>query len=161
MPVSIPVEVSFFLACFFCGFFLCSVYDLLRCLRKTIPHNAFVIAVQDLVFWMVAGILLFLAIFEKNSGELRSEFFLGVFLGVCSWHFLIGIWLVPVVARFFLFIRNTCTSAGHMAARPAHFVGRRFRWTVRFIGGHIRKMGKRIGNILKKWKKAVKISKKI
>jgi len=160
MPVSIPYEAAFFLASMAYGALLWSLYDVLRSIRRVIPHGAFAIAVEDLLFWMASGILLFLMVFDKNSGMLRFYFFMGLAAGGLGWHFLIGRWFLAVLTGILRFIKRTLYKTGHLAMRPARFLWKRGRWTAHFLYGRARKVNKTTKNHLKKWKKAVKISKK-
>ena len=49
---------------------LCS-YDMIRAFRATWRQKSFWIAVGDLSFWLVWGILLFSRVYKWNNGVLR------------------------------------------------------------------------------------------
>jgi spore cortex biosynthesis protein YabQ len=160
MPVSIPAEVTFFLysmlygAAFFCA------YDILRCIRRIFVHTVFWIAVEDLLFWMAAGILLFLMIFDKNSGSLRGFFFFGVVLGAVFWYLLFDRPVLFVLTKILNAVKRIFLRTGRFLGKPAGFLARRFCWTIRFFGKKGKKVFRSFGKYLKKCAKIVKISRK-
>lgn len=66
-------------ACLGAALLLC--YDILVVLRRLIPHCKAVIAVQDVLFWILAGFALFAGIYRGNEGNLRNFLFLGSIAG--------------------------------------------------------------------------------
>ena len=64
------------------GGWLMLVYDLLRVLRLMIKHSSFVRGVEDFLFWIYAGIVTFMLLYEQNDGGLRLYAVVGVFLGM-------------------------------------------------------------------------------
>lgn len=160
MPVSIPTEAVFFLysmlygAAFFCA------YDILRCIRRVFIHNVFWIAAEDLAFWMAAGILLFLMVFEKNSGIYRSCFFLGISTGLLLWYLLFDRLVLKAVTWMLTMLRRGVRKILYILGKPASFLGRRCCWTFRFLERKRKKMVKFFGNRLKNYLRIVKISSK-
>lgn len=157
MPVSIPQEIIFFLYSALYGAIFFFAYDILRCLRRAFLHNAFWIAVEDLIFWMAAGISLFLMVFDKNSGTYRSCFFLGLFLGMLVWYLLFDRLVLKVVTWVFLCLKK---GASVIFGTPAAFLGKRGSWTLLFFRKKIKKAGRTFVKHLKKGGKLVKISNK-
>lgn len=47
------------------------VYDILRLFRFLIPHNHICIAIEDLLFWMVTAVVVFLMFLEESNGSIR------------------------------------------------------------------------------------------
>ena len=67
---------------FVTGVGLMVVYDLLRFLRIVIPHRPFWTGVEDLGFWIYAGIMTFGLLYEMNEGTLRGYAIAVVLLGM-------------------------------------------------------------------------------
>lgn len=96
------------------GILLTAIYDLLRVVRRIIPHSGLVIGIQDLIFWIASGLFLFRQIFLKCDGSIRSFAVLGTILGAVVYHmtvstflvdFLAGILRIPVNGAVFLIKR--------------------------------------------------------
>lgn len=160
MPVFIPGEAIFFLYSMLYGAAFFCVYDILRCVRRVFVHNVFWIAAEDLAFWMAAGILLFLMVFEKNSGTYRSCFFLGISTGLLLWYFLFDHLVLKGLTWILNLLRRMVHKILYFLSKPASFLGRRCCWTFRFLKRKQKKMVKFFGNRLKKYVRIVKISSK-
>ena len=64
------------------GFLTGLLFDFFRILRKSFKTPDIITYIQDIAFWIIAGIVLVFTIFKFNNGELRSYIFIGIILGV-------------------------------------------------------------------------------
>jgi spore cortex biosynthesis protein YabQ len=62
---------------------LAAGYESLRLLRVCIPHNSIWIGVEDLLFWVLTGLLLFTMILNENNGKVRWYALAGSGAGAC------------------------------------------------------------------------------
>ncbi len=81
MDFSISKEVSVFLASIAAGVLICIVYDLFRVIRLRAKTSAILTDVQDILFWVVATVVMFFVIFHVNNGAVRWYQFFGAVLG--------------------------------------------------------------------------------
>jgi spore cortex biosynthesis protein YabQ len=72
-------------------------YDVLRILRRLIPHDSFFIALEDFFFWVIASLFIFAMIYRVNDGIIRGFSALGVILGGVLYHYSISDFLVRTV----------------------------------------------------------------
>lgn len=72
----------FFAHSFVWGIEMAIVYEGLRILRYLIRHGTFALAVEDLLYWIAYGILLFRMIYLENDGMIRGFALLAVLLGM-------------------------------------------------------------------------------
>jgi spore cortex biosynthesis protein YabQ len=80
----------FFISCqvyaFLCaaagGMAIALLYDIFRIFRRTVRTGVLSAYVQDLLYWLIVAVIMFLTIYHSNDGELRAYLFLGTFLGV-------------------------------------------------------------------------------
>lgn len=63
--------VTFLLAALH-GIFLAVGYDVLRGLRKAVPHSGIAVSCEDFFYWIAAGFLTFLLAFSISDGVLRG-----------------------------------------------------------------------------------------
>lgn len=84
MPMSegILFELQFFFRAFVWGIFMMSLYDLIRIFRRLIRHGTAAIAVEDLLYWLVCGVLIFRMLYVENSGAVRGFAIAAVVLGM-------------------------------------------------------------------------------
>lgn len=81
MATLIYEEIELFRVCMLLGASLAFVYDLVRIFRLLFAHRAWVVDVEDLVFWIATAWLVFRTLFTYNQGMLRAYAFFGLFLG--------------------------------------------------------------------------------
>lgn len=82
MSETVRQEAALFLASMGTGLVLICFYDIFRILRRLIPHTPLAVGLEDIVYWIAAGFLIFAMLFEKNKGALRGCAFAGILLGV-------------------------------------------------------------------------------
>ena len=58
------------------------LFDFFRILRKTIKTPNFITYIEDVLFWILTGLLILYNIGYFNDGEIRIFMFLGIILGV-------------------------------------------------------------------------------
>lgn len=100
MSVHIIYEVRLLVYSFAAGGGLMMAYDLLRILRIFIPHSPAVVGVEDMAYWIYAGVMTFSLLYEQNDGGLRGYVIAGVFMGMFLYD--------RLISRFFLkSLKNT------------------------------------------------------
>ena len=82
MIVSVSSQAYVFLCTVVGGMAIALVYDLFRIFRRAFKTGGFVTYVQDLLYWIVAALIMFLTFYYSNDGELRVFLFFGAFIGV-------------------------------------------------------------------------------
>lgn len=84
MDSSILAESRTFLYFFLMGVGLTLVYDVLRLFRFLIPHNLIWISIEDLIFWIVTAIVVFLMFIRMNNGSIRFFSIGATILGIVA-----------------------------------------------------------------------------
>ena len=91
-------ENTFLLHALLLGIFITFVYDLLRIFRRVIPHGAFFVSLEDIVFWVYCGAEVFLMMYHEGDGSLRWFAVLGAAVGMFLYKKLISRWFVKYVS---------------------------------------------------------------
>lgn len=81
MEVSTAQEWQFLIWSLLTGGILALLYDFLRISRRMIPTKDFVVNLEDILFCVLAAIVLFSAAFLKNEGKIRWHGFIGAIAG--------------------------------------------------------------------------------
>lgn len=58
------------------------LFDFFRILRRTIRTGNIITYIEDVLFWILTGILVLYNIWYFNNGEIRIYMFLGIIIGV-------------------------------------------------------------------------------
>lgn len=88
------------------GMFLSATYDIFRIFRRVIKHGSVLIAVEDYIFWVIWGILIFVFIFRFNNGEVRGYVFVSLITGAIIYTKSISIIVVNVISKILNFLIN-------------------------------------------------------
>ena len=82
MSGGIVLELQFFGRAFLMGIFLSLFYGLLSLIRRLIRHGTLALAAEDILYWLICGILIFRMLYEENSGAIRGFAIAAVVLGM-------------------------------------------------------------------------------
>lgn len=91
-------ENEFLLHALLMGIFITFVYDILRILRRVIPHNSFFISLEDLGFWIYCGAEVFLLMYHESNGTLRWFAVIGALVGMILYKKLLSPFLVKYLS---------------------------------------------------------------
>ena len=58
------------------------LFDFFRILRRTIKTSNIITYIEDILFWILTGLLILYNIWYFNNGEIRIYMFLGIIIGV-------------------------------------------------------------------------------
>lgn len=101
-------EWQFFAIAVMWGMVLAACYDCLRILRRVFIHRKILmLAVEDIIFWMLSGFAMFHVIFLVNDGIIRSFALLGFLLGGAMYQYTVSYYLVKYISKVLLLFRRT------------------------------------------------------
>ncbi len=135
-------EGEFLLHSLMMGVFITFVYDILRIIRRVIPHGGFWVSVEDMVFWLYCGAEVFLLMYHESNGTLRWFAVIGAMTGMICY--------IKLVSP--LFVKVTSLALGWILG----IVGKFIRWTFRPAGAAGRKMKRGVGKLVRRQKRFLK-----
>lgn len=80
MSPGIHFEIRLLILGVAAGAGLMALYDLLRLFRALVPHGWLWVGVEDLLYWVFAGLAVFYLLYEENDGALRLYVISTIFL---------------------------------------------------------------------------------
>lgn len=151
MSEVISLELQFFLVSLLWGAGLLLAYDGLIIIRRFISHSAMVVAVEDVLFWSISGVLIFIMIYEQNNGTIRGFSVVAIIIGMVLYHYMISEYLVRILTTILSWFFTIIGKVFHWIFKP-------LRIGTRFGGKIIKKFKKTLGKRLKKTARTVKIT---
>lgn len=100
---AIRQETIIFLLAALHGTFLTVGYDVLRGLRRAIPHSEAAVSAEDFFYWIAAGFLTFLMAFSVSEGVLRGYAAVAMALGALLYLETFSRFVQKIAAGFFGF----------------------------------------------------------
>jgi len=149
MGISIAHQTIVFLLSVMIGAGISSFYDIFRTIRKRIRHINFVVMIEDILFWLVAFVSIFVFIYNANSGELRVFLLIGAFIGVFLYF-----------AIFSRFVRKVFELAFTIAEKILYIILRPFVLILRPFTAKLKMRIGKSGNLAEKVKKVFKFKMK-
>lgn len=104
-------QVYIFLCAVLCGAIVALFYDILRIKRRAIRTNVIIVGLEDILYWFLAALFLFITVYKSNSGEMRGYIFIGNIIGVILYELLLSkiiidssVMVINIIKRILLFI---------------------------------------------------------
>lgn len=76
-----------------------AAYDVLRILRKVIPHNEIVMGMEDVIYWASASIGMFYVLYTGNDGIIRLFAIGTMVLTMLFYNAVISRFTVPILGK--------------------------------------------------------------
>lgn len=141
-------EADILLKAFATGVILMLVYDLLRIVRKLLPHGIFLISLEDFLFWTASAVVIFAMLFRENDGYLRAFSIGGVILGMAVYALTVSRFVVKgavfLLEKLFYLLFRPIVCLLRLLRRPAGAVKRKIRKILRFSKKRLKKMWKAV-----------------
>lgn len=150
MTQIINLEVQFFLTSILYGILLLVVYDCIRIIRRIVPHKAFFVALQDILFWVAASIVIFIMIYERNNGTIRGFAILGMLLGMIIYNQLLSKFIVKGITQIIKMILKGIKKVVSILLKPFVFITKKLGKLFGFTSSKIGKVNAKIGTKFKK-----------
>lgn len=88
------------------GIIIGLLFDFFRILRRSFKTNNIITYIEDILFWILTGIILLYSIFTFNNGQIRLYLILGVMIGIISYILTISSILININVKIIKFIKK-------------------------------------------------------
>lgn len=82
------------------------LFDFFRILRRSFPTGNILTAIEDILFWILVGIIILYSIFIYNNGAIRGYMFLGIFCGATLYMITLSSLIIKVNVCIINFIKK-------------------------------------------------------
>ncbi len=76
------------------GLFL--LYDILRIIRRILPHGTVAVGIEDFFYWLVCTGVVFVMLYRENDGMVRGFALLGMAVGTVLYYLLLSRYVVSL-----------------------------------------------------------------
>jgi Spore cortex protein YabQ (Spore_YabQ). len=132
------------------GIILLLIYDVLRIFRGIVKHHALGVALEDIIFWCVSGLMIFVMMYQQNNGTIRGFSIVAMVIGMTIYHYSVSDFLVRNIIRLLHAVFGGINKTIKVTFGP-------FAKLVSFLRKIIKKIKKYVAKQLKKTAKTVKI----
>mgnify|MGYP004510347261 FL=1 len=85
------------------------LFDFFRILRRSIKTSNLITYIEDILFWILTGMLILYSIWFFNNGEIRIFIFLGIIIGILLYIFTLSNIIVRIFSTIFSYIIRVLT----------------------------------------------------
>ena len=78
------------------GFIIGLLFDFFRILRKSFKTADWITYIEDILFWVLTGLLVLYSIFIFNNGEIRLFMLLGIFIGITLYMLILSSYIIKI-----------------------------------------------------------------
>lgn len=167
MPVTVESQVYIFLYSILGGILIAFIYDLFRIKRKAVKTAVILISLEDLIFWFIVSIIMFMVVYNSNDGEIRGFIFLGTAIGIILYATLLS----RIIINFSLFVLRLIFKILYfiwmVITYPFRFIFKLAGYPIRFLIKIIKRFVRKIRNVgrnnthkIKFWRRVFKNARK-
>lgn len=139
------------------GIIIGLLFDFFRIARKVFHTNDIVTYIEDILFWILTGIIILYSIFTFNNGELRLFMFLGILLGAFVYMVFVSSYIIKINVKIINMLKKVFGILITPCKMIYKFLHKVFLKPITFLFINIRKGFTNFG---KKLYKNLKMSKK-
>lgn len=103
------------------GMIIGVLFDIFRILRKTIKTKDFVTYIEDMVFWILTGIIIIYSMYTFCDGELRFFMIVGIIIGtilylitISEYIIKISMFIINLIKKIIVIPIKIFAPAGHL-----------------------------------------------
>lgn len=144
MSKDITVELQFFMTSILWGALILLAYDILRIFRRVIKHNYFTIAIEDLLFWVIASVFIFAMMYNENNGIIRGFSVMGMALGMVVYNFMLSPFVVKLISELMILLLRPFRFIDNSLKRCSKFLLCKFRKLIKLLRMRLIKIAKSV-----------------
>lgn len=91
---------------FLTGICIGLLFDFFRIQRKVLKTCDFITYIQDILFWIVSGLIIIFVIMKYTNGEIRIYMVLGIILGILIYFLIISKYIMKIFVCILSFLLN-------------------------------------------------------
>ena len=145
--ISVSNQAYVFFVFILVGFIIGILFDIFRVLRRTFKTTDFITYIEDILFWILSGIIVLYAIFKFNNGDIRGYIIIGILIGSSIYLMVFSKTFIKFSVNIINFIKRVILQTLKIITYPLKKILRIFIKPVNFIFINISKTAK---NLLRK-----------
>lgn len=111
-------QLSSFIIFTIIGVIISIIFDIFRILRKTFKTPDLITYIEDIIFWILTGLIVLFSIFLFNNGELRLYIFIGIIIGIVLYMLFISKYFIRFNVCIINLIKNIIAKILHIILKP-------------------------------------------
>ena len=94
------------------------LFDIFRVLRKTFKTSDFITYVEDIIFWILAGITILFTMYKFSDGELRAYTIIGIAIGFIIYIMTISSYIINISVYIIKILKKIISTIINIVSYP-------------------------------------------
>lgn len=120
LEISLLSQICIFFCSLIFGLVLGIVFGLFRIFDIVTGASLKQVFIEDILYFIIVGVLTFLFMLVVNKGEFRVYIIFGELIGFSLYHFTLGKLAIKVLAKFIYFLKGKITDIKVKLEKPIH-----------------------------------------
>ena len=159
MILSVSEQARLFLLACAAGFVIGFVYDIFRIVRITFPHPSFLIQIEDILYWALASVGMFIFLQYATAGEVRAYSIFGAALGALVYFLTLSVVIMTISSAIINFVKRLLVAIFTILLVPLRFAVQILMLPYGWLRALLRPIKKTLGKLLQNSLAYVKIRK--
>lgn len=121
------------------GVLISLLFDIFRIIRKLFKTSDLITYIEDIIFWILSGLILIYSIFIFNNGQIRAYIFIAIFIGIITYALTFSHFFVIIGYKFSNFVKKLIIN---IFLIPLKILKKLLFRPITFISINIRKISK-------------------
>ena len=149
MQIQVVNQVYSFAVFILVGFLIGLLFDMFRISRKTFKTSDLVTSLEDILFWILSGLLVLFSLFKFNNGEIRAYIILGIFIGIAIYMLVFSKIVINVLVKIITVIKQIISYITKIFLYPVNLVLKIFKNITKPFKKSLKNMTNNFKKILK------------
>lgn len=131
------------------GFLVGLLFDMFRISRKTFKTSDIVTSIEDIAFWILAGLLVIFSLFKFNNGDIRIYIIISLIIGISIYMLVFSKVIINTLVKIITFIKNVISGIIKVLSYPINLIIKIFKFIFKPIKKLRYNLTNKVKNILK------------
>lgn len=131
------------------GFLIGLLFDSFRILRKTFKTSDLITGLEDILFWILTGLLTLFSIFKFNNGNIRVYIIFGIFIGITVYMLVFSKYVVNMLTKIINYIKKIVLFILKLVLYPVNIIKKIILFIIKPVRIYVRKVTNKLIKVLK------------
>lgn len=109
------------------GFLIGLLFDMFRISRRTFKTSDIVTSIEDILFWILSGLLIIFSLFKFNNGDIRVYIIIGLIAGISIYILVFSKLIINTLVKIITFIKEIISKITKVILIPIKLIKKIFK----------------------------------
>lgn len=137
-------QTYMFLGACLAGVLVGLIFDIFRVKRKLVETSDLIVYIEDILYWLIIAIVLFLLMYYSNEGELRGYLILGILIGMIFYILTLSQYVMSFLVYIIRLLGKVFVIVLKILIFPIRIILKIFRKPIKFLLKIVKRVKRKI-----------------